>query len=165
MDFLIENKRNNCGRKGGYKWRDNHTMHLLESPLCDVASVMWQEQTNIFTGQFWQWPTCTLIASKSTDEQASQHTFEKLILSVWFVFGCFKLLKWSIVFHLRRKERLQFFPLLGGVVPMYEFRGHPTRDFRDQAQPGAACVSCQKSLCGQFYPSFLIRITTVLTDV
>ncbi len=60
-------------------------MHLFQSPFCDVT----REQTNVFTGQFWQWPTRTLIASKSVDEQASQHTFEKLILSVWFVFGYF----------------------------------------------------------------------------
>lgn len=111
-------KRNNCRRKEGYKWRDNHTRHLLGSPLCDAT----REQTNVFTGQFWQWPTCTLIASKSTDEQASQHNFEKLISSVRFVFGCcFKLLKWSVVFHFRRKERLQFFPSLGGVFPVYLF--------------------------------------------
>lgn len=157
-------KRNNCGRKEGYLWRDNHTMHLLGSPLCDAT----REQTNVFTGRFWQWPTCTLIASKSTDEQASQHNFEKLISSVRFVFGCcFKLLKWSVVFHFRRKERLQFFPSLGGVFPMYLFGvflvlssafsgrlwisiAHTTRDFRDQAQPRAACVSYQKSLCHSF---------------
>lgn len=81
-------KRNTCVGKEGYEWRDNHTTHLFGSPF------LWYDertnkQTNVFTGQFWQWPTRTLIASKSMDEQASQHTFKKLILSVWFVFGSF----------------------------------------------------------------------------
>lgn len=82
-------KRNNCGGKEGYGWRDNPTMHPVGWLFCGVK----REQTNVFTGQLWQWPTRTLIASKSTDEQASQHTFKKkekekkltLSVCVWFL--------------------------------------------------------------------------------
>lgn len=53
---------------------DNHTMHLLGSPFRDGT----REQTKRFSlDSFWQWPTRTLIVSKSMDEQASQHTFKK----------------------------------------------------------------------------------------
>lgn len=79
------------------------------------VSFLWcDKRTNIFTGQFWQWPTRTLIVSKSMDEQASQHTFKKRILSVLFVFGYFNAC-WNVPLYFtsdrpnsRRKDGLLF---------------------------------------------------------
>lgn len=42
-----------------------------------LSAVCQREQVNVFTEQFRQWLTCTLTASKSTDEQASRSTLKK----------------------------------------------------------------------------------------
>lgn len=145
-------KRNNCVGKEGYEWRDNHPMHLFGSPFCDVLKN--KEQRKVFTGHFWQWPARTLIASKSMDEQASQHTFKSLFYPFDLcLFGSFNGC-WN-VFHSRRKDGLKFFPLWVILSPRTclffliwvrpkppqegcKGRGHTRRNCWDQAQPRAA---------------------------
>lgn len=92
---------------------------LLSSPL-------WQrEQANVFTGQFRQWPTCTLTASKIHGwTSLSQHTFKRkkkayfnCLLCIWLFVRCWN---YPLYFNIGRKEMLQLFPLRH-VSPFFFF--------------------------------------------
>lgn len=113
------------------------------------------------------------------DEQASQHTYKKLILSVWFVFGYFNgCWNYPLYFTLKGRKDCNF-SLFGQCCPhLFVFFSFIPNLLRKAVKVKVTeegivgtkhsqeqlDVSDQNSRHRQFYPSFLTFIISVLTD-